>query len=147
MNKILTLIGVKLARKNRKFLFTGPADECATCPPTLKSVCLENLEKGCIYEIIEIRNIIHPCAVHKDGAVVVEVQKAPIKIAIAAKLAYEGAIISFTISNCDNLSCGNHQYCSPVGLPKDGKYKILKVFGNLPYPCEKGKQLKLVEIK
>ena len=146
MDRLLTLIGIKLAKKNREFLFSGPAKECDQCDPSLKSVCIGNLQKGCIYKIIKIRKIKHPCAVHEEGVCVVEVQKVPIKTAIEAKLAYEGAIITFNFPDCNEVSCTNYKYCRPLGLIKEDKYKILKVLDNLPHLCEKGKKLKLVEM-
>ena len=147
MEKIITLIGIKLARINGTFLFTGPTDECKNCDKSIKSVCIQNLEKGCIYEIINLRDIIHPCAVHEGGVRVVEVQKAPIKVALEAKFVYEGAVISYYISDCDEVSCKNYKYCKPIGIVKEGKYKITRVFGNISHPCSKGKSLKLVELK
>ncbi|HUX99412.1 MAG TPA: UPF0179 family protein [Candidatus Deferrimicrobium sp.] len=147
MSKILTLIGVKLAEKNKKFLFTGAAKECDDCPPSLKSVCIGNLEKGYIYEIIEIRKVIHPCIIHEGGVAVVEVQKATIQAAIASKLAFEGATISFPPPDCSEVSCKNFQYCKPIGINQENKYKIIKIFGNVPNNCRKEKRLKLVELK
>lgn len=147
MNTILTLIGVKLAKKNRKFIFSGALPECENCDPSLKSVCLLNLEKGIMYEIINVRNIVHPCAVHEGGVTIVEVQKAPIKAALDARKVYEGATISFHHLDCDELSCKNYEFCKPKGIKENGKYKITMVFGNLPHTCEKGMRLKLVELK
>ena len=147
MDRILTLIGVKLAKKNRKFIFSGALPECENCDPSLKSVCLNNLEKGRMYEIIDIRNIIHPCAVHEGGVTVVEVQKAPIKTALDARKVYEGTTISFQYLDCDETSCKNYIFCKPKGIKENVKYKITQIFGNLPHICEKGKRLKLVELK
>jgi len=146
MNKIITLIGVKLAKKNRKFLFSGVVAECENCDSSLKSVCT-NLEEGCVYEIVEVRKIIHPCPVHEGGVTIVEVQKAPIKTALDAKLVFEGATITYHFPECDNVSCANYKYCKPLGIQKETKYKIKEVFGNLPHLCEKGKRLKLVELR
>ncbi|MFX1294336.1 MAG: UPF0179 family protein [Promethearchaeota archaeon] len=147
MDIILTLIGIKLAKKNQKFLFAGPVEECDNCNSSLKSVCIDNLEKGCIYKILEIRKIVHPCPIYEGGGTIVEVQKSPIKTTIDHKLAYEGAIISFKIIDCDEVFCNNYQYCKPIGIIKEDKYKIVKVIGNLSHKCKKGKKLKLVEMK
>jgi len=147
MEKILTLIGIKLAKKNRKFLFIDAAEECANCNSSLKAVCLNNLEKGQIYEIIEIRkNVVHPCPVHEKGVIVVEVQKASIQSAIDNKLAREGATISFPPA-CNEVSCINYHFCKPWGIKFMEKYKIIKNLGNLPQNCKKGKKLVLVELK
>ena len=146
MSKILTLIGVKFAKKKRKFLFSGSSAECESCNSSLKSVCIGNLEKGCIYEILEIRDVTHPCPVHGEVAVV-EVCKAPIKTAVEVKFAYvEGATFYFKFPECDEVSCPNYKYCKPMGVIKEDKYKILKIFGDLPNDCEKGRKLKLIEM-
>lgn len=147
MNKIITLIGVKLAKKNRTFLFLGANPECEKCDPALKSVCLDNLEQGLIYEIIEVRNIHHPCVVHENGVQVVEVQRVPIQAALDAKQIYEGATISYRFTDCDDLSCPNYKYCKPLGIIREGKYKITQILGNLPVLCRRGKSLKLVKLK
>ncbi|NVM54695.1 MAG: UPF0179 family protein [Candidatus Helarchaeota archaeon] len=147
MDKILTLIGVKLARINRKFVFIGAVQECENCDSSLKSVCIGNLEKGCIYEIIEDRKIIHTCPVHQDGVTVIEVRKAPIKTALDAKSTYEGATISFHFPDCNEITCRNYKYCKPIGIQKDAKYKIVKILENILDECKKGKRLKLVEFK
>ena len=145
MSKILTLIGVKLAKKGRKFLFSGASEECNNCKTTLKSVCIENLEKDCIYEIVDIRKIVHPCIIHGE-VTVVEVQKASIISAIDAKLAYEGATINFRFPDCVENLCDNYQYCRPTGA-KEQKYKILEILGDISSECEQNKRLKLVKLK
>ncbi len=147
MEKILTVIGVKLAKKNQKFLFTGAAPECENCNLSLKSVCLNNLEKDTMYEIIDVRKIVHPCTIHEGGVKVVEVQKAPIKAVLDARKTFEGATISYRFIDCDEATCKNYQYCKPIGIHENTKYKITQVLGNLLHDCEKRKRLKLVELK
>ncbi len=147
MAKILTLIGVKSAKKKQKFLFSGSSKECDNCNSSLKSVCINNLEKGCIYEILNIRDVVHPCPVHGEVAVV-EVRKTPIRTAIEAKFGYvEGATINFKFPECDEVSCLNYKYCKPIGIIKEKKYKILKILGELPDVCELGRKLKLIEME
>lgn len=147
MGKILTLIGIKLAKKNQKFLFVGAAEECINCNPSLKTVCLDNLEKGRVYEIMEVRkNAVHPCPVHEGSVIVVEVQKATIQSALDNKLAREGATISFP-PECDEVSCVNYHFCKPVGIKSGEKYKVIKKLGNLPQNCKKEKKLVFVELK
>ncbi len=147
MSKIITLIGIKLAKKNRNFLFAGAVKECENCNSSLKSVCIENLEKDRVYKILEIRKVIHPCPVFEGGVTIIEVEKAPITIAIDIKTAYEGATISCNIPDCNETSCYNYSYCKPLGIKPADKFKILKILGNLPSTCSKEKRLKLVEVK
>ena len=147
MEKIVTLVGLRTAKKDQTFLFTGSAPECENCNSSLKSVCIQNLEKGCIYQIINVRDVIHPCAVHEGGVRVVEVQRAPIKAALDAKSVYEGALVSYHFSDCNEVDCKNYEYCKPIGIIKEDKYKITKVFGKLSSPCIRGRSLKLVELR
>jgi hypothetical protein len=147
MGKILTLIGIKLAEKNRKFLLIGGAEECINCNSSLKSVCLDNIEKGRVYIINEVRKkVLHPCPVHEGGVTVVEVQKASIQSAIDSKLAREGATISFP-PVCNEVSCINYHLCKPLGIQSGEKCKVIKIFGNLPQNCKIGKRLVLAELK
>jgi uncharacterized protein (UPF0179 family) len=146
MEKNLTLIGIKLAKKARKFLFNGAAEECLNCNSSLKTVCLDNLEKGRIYEITNVRKIVHPCLLHEGGVTVVEIKKASIQAAIDSKFAHEGATISFHF-DCNEVSCGTYHSCKPLGIQSGEKYKITKIVGNLPQNCKKGKRIVLVELK
>ena len=146
MTKNLTLIGIKLAKKNRKFLFDGAAEECKNCNSALKTVCLDNLEKGRIYEITDVRKIVHPCLLHEEGVTVVEVKRASIQSALDSKLSHEGATITFHF-DCNEVACSNYNSCKPLGIQSGEKYKITKIIGNLPPNCKKGKKLVLVELK
>jgi uncharacterized protein len=146
MEKNLTLIGIKLAKKNRKFLFNGAAEECKNCNSSLKAVCLDKLEKGRIYEITNVRKIVHPCFLHEEGVTVVEIKRASIQAAIDSKLSHEGATITFHF-DCEEVPCSNSHACKPPGIQSGEKWKIIKIVGNLPQTCKKGKKLVLVELK
>lgn len=146
MGKNLTLIGIKLAKKNRKFLFNGAAEECKNCNSSLKAVCLDNLEKGRIYEITNVRKIVHPCLLHEEGVTVVEIKRATIQSALDRKLSHEGATITFHF-DCNEVACSNSPFCKPLGIQSGEKFKITKIIRNLPQACKKGKKLVLVELQ
>jgi len=90
----LTLVGVKQARVGYKFRFIGQADECNKCNSSLKNICIKNLEKNHVYEVIEVRGVRHECSVHAGGVKIVKVIPVPIKVAIEARVAFEGTFIN-----------------------------------------------------
>ncbi len=140
----VTLVGIKQAKKGFKFIHFGPSEQCNNCP--LYKTCMENLEKGRIYEVIKVRNIKHLCKIHEGGVVVVEVQEAEIKATINKKAAFEGAIITFHPQQCSENSCKFLKRCLPLGLKDGDRCKIVKVIDR-NIECPLGKNLALVQLK
>ena len=131
--KIITLISVENARKGYKFLFEGQVyEQCKLCP--LYNVCIGNLEKGRVYEVINVRKKKHKCKALNMDLAVVEVREAPLEVAIRTSYAIEGAIITFHPINCSKLSCINYELCSPIGLKSGDKCKIVKIYGKIDCP-------------
>lgn len=52
---MITLIGKDLAKEGNEFVFYGPVEECESC--RFKSSCINSLEKGRKYVIIEVRDV------------------------------------------------------------------------------------------
>ncbi len=52
--------------------------------------------------------------------------------------------IEFT---CNKADCRSFSLCRPEGVVDGEKYIVTEVLGNAPDICEKGRALKLVEIK
>ena len=69
---LVTLIGERLADKDKEFIYIGPNNECKNCK--LKTVCF-NLKPGKKYKITKIRDKRHNCNIHAGNAIVVEVQE------------------------------------------------------------------------
>ena len=98
---ITTLIGKALAQKGNKFLYVGDTLVCKKCE--YLKVCQENLERNRVYEIVDVKNVEHPCNLHDGGVVVlVEVKEAEIETLIPSKKAIEGGITEFSPINCED---------------------------------------------
>ena len=135
----VTLIGEKLAKEGRTFLFLGPLTECRDCK--LKTVCF-NLEEGRTYTITSVRNVHHDCRVHEGGVRVVEVEKAPIRTTTHMRNALEGTSLVWEDKACLNVGCQHFLLCGPKGMKPGEKYRVVKVIGYVD--CPDGQQLKEV---
>ncbi len=144
MTVILTLVGVKQAKKGAKFVHIGHAKLCEDCE--LFKVCIGNLEPNRIYQIIDIRNIEHPCKIHEDGVRVVEVEYSNIKAVLEAKQAIPGATITYSPIGCDFYHCPHIDICKPSGLFEGDKCIIEEVLEKID-ECRAGKALRVVTLK
>lgn len=148
MTEILTLVGRKQARLGYKFRFIGSAEECKNCKESLKNICLNNLDKHYVYEVIEIRNIHHECIVHKDGVTVVKVKITPITIVLPSKNIFEGSTIQYQPIRCNNSDCSLFEYCVPFEFDNNKKipFKIIKIKEKKKNFCKTYPDLTLIEV-
>jgi uncharacterized protein (UPF0179 family) len=144
MTSILTLIGVKQAKKGTKFVHIGNAEICKDCE--LYKVCIGNLEPGRVYEIVDVRNIQHPCKIHEDGVRVVEVTYSSIQVALEAKQAILGATITYSPIDCVFPDCPLIDACKPSSLFEGDKCIIENVLKKID-GCRAGKKLRVVNLK
>jgi len=133
---MVTLLNKKVAKPGYRFIHEGKAEECLDCP--IRKVCVENLEKGRIYEVIKVRRKKHKCKLIEDEVVVVEVINAPIEIAISPKKAIEEIITSYSSIPCEKI-CPYQSLCKPEGLKEGDKIKIEKVLNRIE--CPEGQEL------
>jgi len=136
---LVTLIGEKIAKEGTEFIYIGPINECRNCK--LKTVCF-NLKTGRRYKITSLREKKHNCSVHEGSAAVVEVQEMPI-ISTVDKKYSEGENIKFNSERCKSIGCTNYSLCK-VGLNKDKKYKIVKIYEKVE--CPMGYELNRAEL-
>ena len=139
----VTLVGTVLARQGIEFIYEGEAPECENCK--VKKAC-NNLQKGRRYRIVTVRTTHHDCAVHLNGATAVEVMDAPITMLINADMAIVNSKIKVDTS-CNKGECRSFALCRPEGIVDGEKYIVTDVLGNAPEICDKGRVLKLVEIR
>ena len=139
----VTLVGTVLARPGVEFIYEGEAPGCESCK--VKKAC-NNLQTGHKYRIVTVRTTHHECAVHLNGATAVEVTEAPITILISPEMAIINSKIKPDFS-CNKGDCRSFDLCRPEGVVEGEKYMVVDVLGNAPDICEKGRMLKLVEIK
>lgn len=139
----VTLVGTVLAKQGTEFIYEGEVAECDTCK--VKKAC-NNLQKGRKYRIVTVRTTHHECMVHLNGATAVEVMEAPITALINADMAIVNSRIKLELS-CNRGECRSYSLCRPDGVVDGEKYIVSEVLGNAPDICDKGRALKLVEIK
>jgi uncharacterized protein (UPF0179 family) len=140
----VTLIGTRLARPDLEFVYNGGLKDCEGCKAY--HVC-NNLLPGKRYRVIGIRSSTrHDCPIHEGGVLAVEVIASPIISLIPA----ERAIMNSTIVPdilCSQRTCKSFDLCHPEGILEGERYMVGEVLGNAPEGCEKGKNLKLVELR
>lgn len=139
----VTLVGTMLAKQGVEFIYEGEVAECGNCK--VKKAC-NNLQKGRKYRIVSVRTTHHECAVHLNGATAVEVTEAPITLLISPEMAIINSKIKPEFS-CNRHDCRSYELCRPEGVTDGEKYIVVDVLGNAPDICDKGRPLKLVEIK
>ncbi len=141
----VTLIGAALARAGLEFVYEGSTcAECENCK--VRKVC-HNLQPGKKYRVVAIRsNTRHDCLVHHEAAVAVDVMEAPIVALISADMAIANSKISYEFS-CPRTACRSYRLCHPDGIIEGEKYIVGEVLGNAPDLCERGRPLKLVELR
>ena len=139
----VTLVGTVLAKPGVELIYEGEAAECGTCK--VKKAC-NNLTKGHRYRIVTVRSTHHECMIHFNGATAVEVMDAPATMLINADMAMTNSKVKIEFS-CNKTDCKSYPLCHPDGVVEGEKYIIAEVMGNAPDICDKGRALKLVEIK
>ena len=139
----VTLVGTVLAREGLEFIYEGEIAACDSCK--VKKAC-NNLQKGRKYRIVTVRSTHHDCAVHFNGTTAVEVMEAPITMLITPEMAIINSKIKPELS-CNKSDCRSFSLCRPEGVVDGEKYTVIDVIGNAPDICDKGRSLKLVEIR
>jgi uncharacterized protein (UPF0179 family) len=139
----VTLVGTVMAKQGIEFIYEGEVAGCDTCK--VKKAC-NNLQIGRKYRIVSVRTTHHECMVHLDSATAVEVIEAPITALINAEMAIVNSKIKLDLS-CKKSDCRSYPLCEPDGVVDGEKYIVVSVLGNTSDICEKGRALKLVEIK
>lgn len=141
----VTLIGTVFARPGLDFIYEGTiCPECEKC--RMRKVC-HNLQAGKKYRIVTIRaNTRHDCPVHHEAVVAVDVTEAPIVALIGADMAIANSKVSYEFS-CSKTACRSYRLCRPDGIVEGEKYIVGEVLGNAPEVCERGRRLKLVELR
>lgn len=141
----VTLIGRHLARPDLEFVYEGALPECEGCK--LNKVC-NNLQPKKRYRIVTVRNSTrHECKVHAGGeACAVEVIESPVLALIPAEKAIVNSKILFD-PGCTRESCKGYDLCNPEGAVSGEYYLVGEVLGNPPVECERGRTLKLVELR
>jgi uncharacterized protein (UPF0179 family) len=139
----VTLVGTVMAKQGIEFIYEGEVAGCDSCK--VKKAC-NNLQPGRKYRIISVRTTHHECGVHLNGTTAVEVIDAPVTALINADMAMVNSKIRLELS-CPKTECRSYYLCRPDGVVAGEKYIVHSVLGKPSDVCEKGRALKLVEIK
>ena len=140
----VTLIGRLLARPGLEFIFEGELPECEHC--RVRKAC-NNLQPGRKYRIVSVRTAApHDCTIHDGGTCAVEVVESPIVALVNADMAIMNSRITFEYS-CNKEECKSFELCRPDGVIDGDRYLVGEILGNAPDICEKGRALKLVELR
>jgi uncharacterized protein (UPF0179 family) len=143
-NAKVTLIGTDLAKPDLEFIYEGAQPECEGCK--VFKVC-NNLTAKKRYRIMGVRTgSTHECRLHHGGARVVEVIESPIVALINSERAIVNSKIQFE-SSCSSTACKSYDLCNPEGIIEGERYIVGEVLGNAPEGCERGRTLKLVELR
>ncbi len=142
--RFLTLVGVRQAKIGFKFIHCGAVDLCKSC--TLQKVCIENLEPGRVYEVVNVRDVVHPCKIHEDGVKTVEVVFSPILAVLDSKQAVKGALILYKPIECHFSDCPNINLCNPEFL-RPGDRCIVESVEGVINDCQAGKTLRLAYLR
>ena len=124
MGRRITIVGVDQARLGYTFLFQSPTSMCKNCG--FYNVCVENLESGRVYRIIDVGKKKLPCKLLQGEGFVVEVEESPIEVCLDRRLAIRDAIITFNPASCGICTCGNYEKCIPVGLVAGDRCKVIE---------------------
>ena len=139
---VVTFIGKNLAKRGYRFQHMGASEECKTCK--IYQVCIQPLEVGRIYEVVDVLDNEFTCPVLKDLVKVVRVKETAKEVGIQANKTFSGATLSFQPQECPNqISCEFRKFCVPAGLKEGDKLIISKIIRKR-VPCSEGKEISLV---
>lgn len=141
---MITLIGKDLAKEGNEFVFYGPVEECESC--RFKSSCINSLEEGRKYKIIEVRDVEQKCPLHNDERVKVVVVEDAESIIFTDSKVFEGSTIKFESLSCDDEDCDFREFCFSEGIKSGDKCVFTKDLGKVEN-CPKGFSLRKVIVK
>lgn len=137
---VKTLVSRYVAKIGHRFLFSGPMSECLSC--RFKHACIDNLEAGVVYEVVQTYNIVNKCPVLGE-VVTVDVKPAEIEAALDPRAAVEGIVATYKHINC-KTQCSFSELCRSPWIKNGSKVKVISVDGRIS--CKVGKSLSRVKV-
>lgn len=138
----MTLVGEGQASKGFKFIASKPPDVCKSCKMFI--ACMGRLVPGRAYEVIEVKDKQHFCALYEGKVRVAKVIQSPIELIIKSHYAVEGATVALTLEECNQKNCPVENLCKPEGVKIGDKVKIQKVLEDLSDKVLCGKKYRKV---
>jgi uncharacterized protein (UPF0179 family) len=137
----LSFVPKDVAKVGYKFSHQGGTPTCKQC--RYIQVCIEQLEEGSSYEIVEVRDKEHPCLIDNGVMVVCEVKKTFDTLAVENQKYLEDLISTRKPIECNEILCDNYDYCVSIKYDQISKIKIIKKTKDIN--CPLGYNLVLVE--
>ncbi|MCE7741647.1 MAG: hypothetical protein GOP50_04250 [Candidatus Heimdallarchaeota archaeon] len=138
---VISLVPKGVAQKGYQFTHLGSTQTCQKC--NLLSVCVNSLETGSTYEVIQVREKEHPCLIDNSMMVVCELKQKNDKISVRQQKYLDNVVVTRETIDCVEILCENYDYCVSEKYSKTTKIKILKNLGKIN--CPLNYQLVLVE--
>lgn len=132
---IITLVGLRQAKKGFAFLNEESLKECENCE--FFKICISKLEVGRVYFVTEVRDKVFPCRVHEEGVRIVKVSEPSIEASIQKRSAFQCGIITYMIQDCEESLCPYYKKCVPQGLKIGDKCKIVSVKEQIACPLNR----------
>lgn len=130
----ITLVPDTLAKPGLRFTFNGPnlGSECQGCP--VQKLCF-GLAPGHAYEVTNLREASHPCALHDGGRVrAVDVVPTSFASTVETRL-LRGTAATWAPLACGRPECANYGLCHPVGPKSGARHAITQQDGALECPA------------
>ena len=137
----LSFILKDVAKVGYQFSHQGGTQTCKKCQYI--QVCIEQLEMGSSYEVIEVKSKEHPCLIDNGVMVVCEVKKINDIVAVENQKYLENLISTRNPIVCNEVLCENYDYCVSIKYELASKIKIIKKKRDIK--CPLGYNLVLVE--
>ncbi|MHA1218445.1 MAG: UPF0179 family protein [Candidatus Heimdallarchaeaceae archaeon] len=138
---LISFVPKDVAKLGYCFIHQGETQTCKNCQ--FIQVCIEQLEIGSSYEVVDIRGKEHPCLIDNGIMIVCEVQKISDVIAIEKQKYLNNLITTRKPINCSEILCENYDFCVPIKYTESSKIKIIKSMKDIN--CPLGYNLVLVE--
>jgi uncharacterized protein (UPF0179 family) len=146
--QVLTFIGKSYAKKGFKFLYDGKNPSCpSNC--RLIGACQDNLEKGQVYEVIQVMPKEHTCPhdLHEEDMILCKVAIPDLVVSMENKVIFEGSVVSYAPMNCDLVSCPNFNLCVPdITISKNERIRVVERLEKIK-DCPKGYQISKVKVE
>lgn len=140
----VTLVPEVFAEKGKKFIQISESENCDEC--SFKNACIETIEIGRVYKVINLRPKRHMCEATEGKLRVVEVKEPTLKLVTNINNEFVGSVKTFHPINCNVETCEYSELCSaPPGIREGDLLKITDIIKKVE--CKKGKRMFLIQAK
>lgn len=138
---LISFVPKAVATIGYQFTHQGATKICEKCQ--FIQVCINQLEIGSSYEVVEIKNKEHPCLIDDSIMVVCKVRKINDLLSVQNQKYLENLVLTRKPIDCPEILCDNYDYCVSTKYKQSSKVKIIRKKKNIN--CPLGYDLVLVE--